>query len=177
MIESAGVTYQACLPLRWHVCAVTPLDIERARVDNLSLLQSLATLESPTDLENGADPVVAKALERLEARVDVMMTMLSKLVAQYVDMPPKVNLKLGARHLEWELQEALPGVGAQVLLMVYLSPRLASPLRLFARVISEQPDRCVAEFLDHDEEHEDWITRTLFRYHRRVLQARHQSQA
>ena len=50
----------------------------------------------------------------------------------------------------------------------------APALQLHARIISSAGGRCVAALLDEDPEFEEWMTRTLFRYHRRGLQARHQ---
>ena len=174
MSDAPGITYQATLPLHWEEATPTDAVLAQARHGNLVLLQALATLESAADKDYDADPAVAKAVERLEAKLDIVLSLLSKLVAQQLEIPTSVPVTLGVRSIQWQAAAILPTVGAIIKLSLHLSLKLPEPLRIFARVTAVQGEHYSAEFLDTDEELEEWITRTLFRYHRRALQARHQ---
>lgn len=176
MSSASGITYQANLPLRWQYQAA-PADAElaQARHANIALLHALATLESVPDKDHDADPAVAKAVDRLEAKLDIALGLLSRLVTQQMEIPASIPVTLGAHLVEWRAATDLPDLDATILLSLHLSPKLPESLQLYARVTISQTGWCAAEFLDRDEELEDWITRTLFRYHRRALQARHQA--
>ena len=176
MNTASGITYQANLPLRWQYEAV-PSDaaLVQARHGNLAMLQALATLETAADKEHDADPAVAKAVDRLEAKLDIALSLLSRLVAQQIQLPPSTSVTLGVHEIQWRGELEFPAVGSIIMLSLYLSPKLPEPLNLHARVTTSHAGLYGADFLDTDEELEEWITRTLFRYHRRALQARHQS--
>ena len=89
-----------------------------------------------------------------------------------MQLPAPVPVTLAARNVEWLSDLPLPAMQEKVLVSLYLSPRLPEPLQLHALIVSSNSGRCIAQFLDEDEEFDEWMTRTLFRYHRRGLQAR-----
>ena len=145
------------------------------RYSNISLLRGLATLEAaPMERDHEADTHLTKAIERLESKLDIALTMLAHVTMRNVEMPAPKLVSLGARTVEWLSDLPLPASGDHILISLYLSPRLPEPLQLHARIISSTGSRCVAALMDEDPEFEEWMTRTLFRYHRRGLQARHQ---
>jgi hypothetical protein len=174
--ESPGITYQASLPLSWRKEPAPSVSMLTAwRYSNISLLRGLATLEAaPMDRDHEADTHLAKALERLENKLDIALTMLAHVTMRNIEMPAPQPVSLGARNVGWLSDQSLPASGDHVLISLYLSPRLPEPLQLHARIISSAGGRCVAALMDEDPEFEEWMTRTLFRYHRRGLQARHQ---
>ena len=180
--DAPSITIQNSLPLAWEI-PVAPDESTLAlwRQDNLALLRALAILESMvTDKEYESEQALGKALERMEAKVDIMLSLLARLASRESGLPEPSLLTLGAHRVEWSCPAAaLPPSDRQILLKLYLSPKLPEPLRLWVRV-AIQPAApgsaacyCQAEFLDEDPEFEEWMTRTLFRYHRRTLQARH----
>lgn len=175
--ETYGITYQASLPLTWRSEPAPSSSMQASwRYSNISLLRGLATLEAAAiDRDHEADSHQAKALERLENKLDIALNMLAHLTMRNVDMPAPLPVTLSARSVEWLSDLPLPAGGEHVLLSLYLSPRLPEALQLYARVIFSAEGRCVVTLLDADPEFEEWIARTLFRYHRRGLQARHQA--
>lgn len=179
--EISSLTYTAELPLAWHEQAPpSPATLALWRHANLALLRGLATMESfvPPESEAPADAATAKALERVEAKLDLALGLLARLLAERGELPPALPVTLGTSRVSWRvagLAELAPG--SELLLQLYLSPRLPEPLRLWARVGQVQPGGAEtlyeAELLERDVEFDEWLTRTLFRYHRRALQSRH----
>lgn len=172
--DTPGVTYQANLPLSWRVEPAPSAAMQTAwRYSNISLLRGLATLEaSAPDREHEGEAPLNKALDRLESKLDLALSMLARLTMQNVQLPATVPVTLAARNVEWLSDQPLPAVQEKVLVSLYLSPRLPEPLQLYTLIVSSNSGRCIAQFLDEDEEFDEWISRTLFRYHRRGLQAR-----
>lgn len=174
--ETSGITYQASLPLNWRSePAPSTSMLASWRYSNIALLRGLATLEAAAaDRDHEADSHLAKAMEHLESKLDIILNMLAHLTMRNVDMPAPRPVTLGARSVEWLSDLPLPAGGEHVLVSLYLSPRLPEPLQLYARIIFSGEGRCMAALLDEDPEFDEWMARTLFRYHRRGLQARHQ---
>lgn len=174
MSNLSGIIFQASLPLEWQVDEYpSEALLATTRKSNLALLHALATLESASDKEHFSDLAVAKAVDRLEAKLDVMIGLFAKLLSQRANIPASTPVALSVRRITWQKNAIAPTVGTVVSMHLYLSPELAEPLRLYARLSETLNGRHVAEILDQDEEFEEWMTRTLFRYHRRQLQARH----
>lgn len=174
--ETPGITYQASLPLHWRSEPAPSMSMLASwRHTNIALLRGLASLETAAvDHDHEADSHLAKSMERLESKLDIALNMLAHLTMRHLDMPAPLPVTLGARSVEWLSDLPLPADGERVLISLYLSPRLPEPLQLHARIIFSAAGRCVATLLDEDPEFDEWMTRTLFRYHRRGLQARHQ---
>lgn len=180
--ETTAISYQAELPLAWRELPPPfPATLALWRQSNLALLRGLATIESFVPPESEADSNVAsvKALERVEAKLDLTLSLLARLLAEQTELPPALPVTLGASRLAWRAPgRSTVAVGAGLLLQLYLSPRLPEPLRLWTRLSGMQAEgeqtHYTAELLQSDAEFEEWLTRTLFRYHRRALQARHQ---
>lgn len=168
-----GVSYTATLPLSWReASAITPGKIEHWQHANITLLHTLATVEAmPGDREKELGPA-AKAYERLEAKVDVMLDMLGQLLAERTETPPEHPLTLRANGLEW-LDTNAPETGIEVVVSLYLSPKLPQPLTLTASVQScvQEGDstRVQSAFTHLNAELTEWLERTVFRYHRRAV--------
>ena len=176
--NQTGVTYTTTLPLSWREeGTIAPGKIEQWQHANISLLHALATIEAiPGDREKELGPA-AKAYEQLEAKVGVMLEMLGRLLAERMETPPEHSIILRANSLEW-LDTSAPEAGREIVIFLYLSPKLPQPLTLTASVQSctlEGDSTRVQCVLTHlNAELTDWLERTVFRYHRRAV---HQMQA
>lgn len=180
----SAITYQAKLPLAWTApAAPDSATLALWHHGNLALLHALATLEAaaPPDSERESDHAYSKTLDRIEAKLDLSLTLLARLIGQQAILPPQRAVTLAAEGLSWSCPpDEAPADGSDVLIALYLSPRLPEPLHLWSRVACrtgadhDRSSHCHAAFLDKEAEMEEWMTRTLFRYHRRALQARRQ---
>jgi hypothetical protein len=177
MDQASGITLHAKLPFSWQSALISSEALIKLRSSNLEVMHALATLESVPDKDHEADPTTSKAIDRIEAKLDIVIGLLSRLASQHAQPPAPLWVDLGVHDIHWQGDDAPPIPGSLILIDLFLSERLPEPLRLLAKVSASDTGHCHAEFLDMDEEVAEWMTRTLFRYHRRELQARHQNQA
>jgi hypothetical protein len=172
-----GVSFSAELPLSWEALTEQPpFTLQGWMLANVAMLRGLATMEAMQgDKENELGPVAGKALERLEAKIDLSLTLLARLLANRSDFPPTLPITLSPDFIEW-VEEKGPETGREVLLSLYLSRALPTPLLLPARVVASERrpggTHTRAVFIRFSEEMEDWLERTVFRHHRRAIHAR-----
>lgn len=178
MNAQSGVTYEVNLPLSWEpLTGVSPAEVADWMHSDAALLHALATMETTvSDPEGEMTGAQGKTLERLEAKLDLTLDLLAKLMFKSAPHPPSASVTLSAVAIEWQTPRP-PAVGDNILIKLYLKPTLPLPVSLPARVIGveagEYESRVGAEFVSLSEEVQDWMERTVFRYHRRAIQARH----
>lgn len=170
-----GVSFQARLPLAWRAAeALSEETVHAWMHTNAVLLRALATMEVP-QLERDSEPGAEneKRLERLEAKLDLALDLLARLLARDAARPQRYPATLSATAIEWLCNDAPPS--GNLVISLYLDPRLPQPLQLPAEVMASSltPDgrRTLAEFRQLDEETQEWLERLVFRQHRRHIQA------
>ncbi|MEW5943452.1 MAG: PilZ domain-containing protein [Pseudomonadota bacterium] len=174
----SGVFYQAAMPLGWHPASSVPKEtLEQWMHANVILLRALAVFESlPADWEKDFGQNTGKALDRLEAKVDLTLNLLTLLLRQQLSPPLPRPATLSADSIEWIGEEA-PPAGSEVAISVWISPKLPQPLVLPAAITAAEPQpggfRIRAALTHLSPEACDWLERTIFRYHRRAI---HQAQ-
>jgi len=173
-----GVSYFTVVPLSWHLETNPSADeIAVWMYGNVTLLQALSTIETmQPEKEGDMGSGSGKMLERLEFKVDLALSLLSKLLAQNTDLPASYRAFLSAEGMEWISKEAAEQ-GDEIVISAYISPKLPQPLILPARIEAvrreETGTRIHATFTHLNEETQDWLSRTVFRYHRRAIQNLH----
>jgi len=174
--ESNGVFYAADLPLDWiPLSRIQPAQSEQWQYTGAALLRALAVLETPVpEVERDFSSASGKAMERLEAKLDLALNLMTQLARQQAELSPLHHVVLRANSLEW-LGETAPVVQQLVLISLHLSPKLPQPLILPATVTGvalrdNGVSRVRADFADLSEEMKEWLERTLFRFHRRSIQ-------
>ncbi|MEW6314342.1 MAG: PilZ domain-containing protein [Pseudomonadota bacterium] len=165
-----GVACQLHLPMQWQAAGeLSPPQLERLMQVNAALLHTHAFLDTPAPADDAAPAT------RLEAKVDLALALLGKLLDVSAALPLAQPLTLSANAAEW-LSKSDPGATPSILLSLWLSPQLPQPLTLPAHIRSAHKEggqwRLHAEFHDLGESVQEHLTRTVFRYHRRALQAR-----
>lgn len=180
--ESNGVFHAADLPLGWTpLSRIQPAQSEQWQCAGAALLRALAVLETPVpEVEHDISSAGGKAMERLEAKLDLALSLMTQLARQQAEIPPLHHVVLRAKSLEW-LGETVPAAQQLVLVSLHISPKLPQPLILPATVTGvalqdNGASRVRADFADLSEETEEWLARTLFRFHRRGIQQSHSRQ-
>jgi hypothetical protein len=181
-LESNGVFYAADLPLGWTPLGpLQPAQNEQWQYAGAALLRALAVLETPVpEVERDISSASGKAMERLEAKLDLALSLMTQLARQHAELPPLHRIVLRAQSLEW-LGETVPATQQLVLVSLHISPKLPQALVLPALVTGvalqdHGASRVRADFADLSEEMEEWLARTLFRFHRRSIQQSHSRQ-
>ena len=172
MTTKAGLEYRALLPLAWQDGQPSPQQISDWMRENVTALHAIAALEGPTherelDRTAGVDYTAA----RLEAKMDLLMQWVGKLLLAQHPLPPATEVLLGAKSISWKCPIALKP-GQFGVLSIYLAPRLPMPLIFPVQIQTCAAGQAQAQLLHMSEEAQDSLDRTLFRYHRRALHAR-----
>lgn len=145
------------IPLAWRPFA-GHADLDMAGM-NAILLRALSALESTPGRDD----------DRLEAKLDLTLAVLTRLLHAKHPPPPRRHCSLSATTIVWT-DEHPPAVGQDITILLHLSSLLPLPLALPAKVAAVSQDRCQAAIVHHDEESRDCLERTIFRQHRRQIQ-------
>ncbi len=179
--EPQGVYYAADLPLSWAALNhLSPAQTEQWQHDAVALLRTLAVFETPVaEADRDLASAAGKSMERLEAKLDLALNMIMQLARQQTELPTPHPVILRADTVEWS-DAAAPQAGQSILISLHLSPRLPQPLLVPATVTMlqsmENGTRVQAKFTHLNQEMEEWLERTLFRFHRRSIQQSHSLQ-
>lgn len=174
-----GVFYPATLPMSWRLePAPSADDIAIWMYGNVTLLRALATIEAlQPEKENESISGMGKTLERLEFKIDLTLNLIAKLLTQSTALPPACPLFLSAVGMEWVCGGTIPAQGEDILISAFISPKLPQPLILPAKIAAVRQEeggtRVYATFTHLSEEAQDWLSRTVFRYHRRAIHTLH----
>lgn len=173
-----GVSYFTIIPLSWRPEAEPSADdIAVWMYGDVTLLRALATIEAMQPERDGdMGSGVGKVLERLEFKIDLTLSLVAKLLAENAVMPSTRPVFVSAEGMEWIDKEAALE-GDDIVISAYISPKLPQPLLLPAKIkaVQQEPGgtRIYATFTHLNEEAQDWLSRTVFRYHRRAIKPQH----
>ena len=137
--EFSGLSLHDLVPARWEPASLDdPLALERQHQETARALQALALFEEqPRELTtdpNAGNPELA----RLEAKVEVLLSLLSRMISDAQGLPAAHSVILRAANLEWsgpECRRSRPGDTGIVVL--YPNPVWPLPLRLPARIVGQ----------------------------------------
>lgn len=170
-MEPTGVHLSANLPLKWQPKdAFTMEELAEWMHGNVVVLQALANLESlgkESDTEHRIDHNVA----RLEAKLDLTLTLVGELLRRQTPLPPATATALSGEIIAWQHPQAI-APHTKGVVALYLSTRLPWPLMLPVEIIGSQDGQARAKLTHMSEEAQEWLDRTLFRHHRREVHAR-----
>ncbi len=173
-MSDTTVSLDASLPLAWEDAGqVSHAALEQRKLTNLSLLKALAAIDAAMQERDEVPEAMRKHLERVESKLDVLL-MLVALTLNSTPLPPDCEIKLSPTQISWKPGRDLPSVGQTIAIQLFLTPRIPQPLVLQAIVRNSGCDEVCADLLGMDEELDEWITRTIFRHHRRAVHARKQ---
>lgn len=142
--------------------------------DNLLLIRVLALMDVLSADPNADDEAAIHRLA-IEARLDLCLMLLGRLLAQQQPLPASRRVMLSGEDASWLHEAPLP-VGEVGGLALYLIPNVPEPLRLPARVSAciqkETGWQVTVAFCIDDPLLQDWLDKTVFRRHRREISER-----
>ena len=137
--EPQGVFHAADLPLSWTPLGqCQPAQVEQWQQQDIALLRALSVIEMPvSELDRDTASAAGKAMERLEAKLDLTLSLMIQLAREQTGLPPSCAAILRAGSMEWIDQNA-PEPGQILLISLHISPKLPQPLILPASVTATE---------------------------------------
>ncbi len=169
---SSGVHFQAELPIAWEPLPGPPDASGQAigHLANEELLGSLLILdESVTEAEEDAQQ---EHWRRVEAKLDLMLSLLGEMLAGQRGLPASRPLRLGGDVLciDGIDDQPLPAAGDWLRVQLYLMPRIPRPLVVVAEVLpGAASNRLLLRLTGLPETTRDLLARFVFRQHRRAI--------
>lgn len=174
--EFEGISLYERLPFSWTACDIGDLtELDQANHETARSLQALAVYEEmpkelASDLSHHANPEILN----LQVKVDVLLSLMGKLLSTNAGMPARHSLVLRAQSVEWtgpDLARSAPGDTGYAIL--YPNPMLPLPLRLPAKIVGSV-ERSGTRWLQTRFEGlssvvADGIQKMVFRRHRRQI--------
>lgn len=163
------------LPLSWAAIEEESPAVNYHRVaeHNEHVLRCVNLLSDQIKEKVDDESEAESALVRLEAKVNLILEMLSKLVIERDDTPQPVQVKVAATGIEWFCMEQQPSVGDKIWLKLYVDNRVPEALQLAGQVetVSDRSSGAVvyAHFEAMGEGVQDQLEKLIFRNHRRMV--------
>ena len=136
--EFDGLALHDFLALTWEASPLTdPAELDHYNQETARALQALALFEeAPKEISTDAVPK-GQEFVHLEAKVDVLLSLVTRLVSHQEGLPKRHNTVLRADTLEWTGPCAEQArTGDTGVITIYPNPMLPMPFRLAGRVVS-----------------------------------------
>ncbi len=172
---SDSLTYEDLLPVSWVARKHDSQSINYARVDehNEHVIRCVNLLGEPAKEKTDEESETESALIRLEAKVNLLLEMVTKLDRASVDLPDAAQVRLSAAGIEWGCKEQPPAEGDRIWINIYVDNRIPEAMKLAARVLTLNDAGGVtavtARFEDMGEVVQDQLEKMIFRHHRRMV--------
>ena len=170
------VSFRTELPLCWQGSQPQLDEGQLAGLNerNLALLRAVNALEDHHGEGAEGGQLPAPEIHRLEAKLDLLLTLVGQLRMSSQLLPPSVSIQLAAAGVAWWPHEA---VAAEVddtgLLEIYLGAYVAQPLSLPVRIlvheIRDEREVVLAGFEDLSQQVAEALDKFVFRHHRRAI--------
>jgi hypothetical protein len=175
-----GLIYEDLLPLQWRLLGNEAPTLDMAKFDakNEELLKFIDVLDEHPN-ESAVDHTSQnQELARVEIKFDLLLSLVSQLLAVYFPLPSTVPVRLTPGGVQWLSPKAYDG-GADGLVEIYLCDRCPRPLIFPAKVEHSAKEggmhRVSVRFTAMSDPVRDRLEKMIFRHHRRgVALARRQ---
>ena len=169
-----GLVYHADVPLTWRrLVADQSATPEALNLNNEQTLRLLAAVEEfyPDGAEEHSQN---HEYARLELKLNLLLELVSELLAAQRSLPPSRPLRINAHGVEWNhIDGDVPQVGDHLLVEVFMSLEVPRPLRLIGKVqqVQAAADEAIvtASIEQMSETVVDLLEKFIFRRHRRSI--------
>lgn len=122
-----SIHFTRAVPALWHALDVRPNDYEITEIDkaNQLLMEAITQLEEAPKLDENS--AMHADIARLDAKLDLLMNMLSRVLAQFHDAPDTQTLTMSAHYIAWHEAEQMPQDEFGKL-ELFIHPTIATPL-------------------------------------------------
>jgi hypothetical protein len=167
------LSWSGALPLHWRILDRLPDHDQLARSDerNTALLNALTLIEEQTGRQPEESSPLAAQIERLEAKFDLVLTLLTELLLPEHTAPGPVAMRLSSLGLAFDAGEPIPA-GTVMELSIHFSASLPRPVVLYGVVVEPpagEEGRVALEFRRLGPGVSERLERLVFRRHRRSI--------
>ena len=170
-----GITYNDRLPVAWEILPGSQSGGERHRLDraNEELLQNLLLLdEASQDTEDQEEGRGLEHFKRLEAKVDLLLSLVAEMMTSNGGLPERRVLSLGTHglcvHAEAGKLEPLKA-GTLLRIRLYLDPQFPRPLDLCGYLTAVHADSFTVSYCPLEDALQGLLDKYVFRQHRRAI--------
>ena len=171
----AGLALEDILPLSWEAADFSQsAALEHANEDTARALQAIAVYEETPRSPSDDTINLSSDNARLEAKLDLILSLVSRVVSERMGLPRSLPVILRSRSLEWQADPALDIAKGQTgFVSVWANTHIPLPLRLPCRIDQAverngfQWWRARIEFLAPNVG--DGLDQVIFRHHRRQV--------
>lgn len=136
--EFEGISLYECLPFNWVSAKLGDInELDLANYESARTLQALAVFEEmPREMTSEATHHANAELLHLQVKVDVLLSLVGRLVSENAGAPLRHSLVLRGQSVEWSGPDAATALqGDTGYAVIYPNPALPLALRLPARVV------------------------------------------
>lgn len=173
--EELAVTIclEGVLPVAWKDMPAGFADQEFTALHegNLMLLNAIAVMEQPRHSDAEENGAIHQEIFRVEAKLDLLTSLVTRLLDKYELVPPLAAVTLTARSFHWHGSVLPAEAGRSGIIEIYVHPLVAAPLRLPARIESDGS----AVLSELPQLTRNALEKFLFRHHRRRVAEHRQS--
>jgi hypothetical protein len=172
---SDSLIYEDQLPLSWETRDENSQSVSFIRVaeHNEYVIRCVNLLGDQIREKSDEDSEAESTLIRLEAKVNLILEMLSNLNRDRSDVPQAAQVRLAATGIEWSSQEQPPAEGAKIWVKLYVDSRVPEAMQLAAQVVKVSDvghgATVYARFEEMGEAVQDQLEKMIFRHHRRMV--------
>lgn len=170
-----NLSYVDNLPVSWDPRDDAPLqgNYTRTAEHNEHVLRCVNLLGEQLKDKTEDESEVDSALLRLEAKVNLLLELVSKLDMRTRQIPGLTEVRLAASGIEWLCQDVPPHVGDTIWVNIFLDNRIPEAMKIAAKVLQvNQEAKGVivrAMFESMGGTAQDQMEKMIFRHHRRMI--------
>lgn len=171
----SSLAYIDRLPVSWNPRDEALIDSNYTRIDehNEQVLRCVNLLGEQLKEKTEDDSETDSALMRLEAKVNLLLELVSKLDQRISQIPNLTEVRLAATGIEWLCHDTKPAVGDEIWVNLYLDNRIPDAMKIAAKVITVSEDTkgivVTALFESMGGTAQDQMEKMIFRHHRRMI--------
>lgn len=176
-----GLSFSDEVSLCWRRVEQPPDEARLATVNesNESFLRAVSVIGAFPGEFSEEEVAASQEVARLDLKINLLLELVSQLIYQQVDMPPRRRVTISTTEIAWQ-DDAPPAPGETLFVQVYIEHGTPKPLSFYGTVIPE-PDGATqgythARFLGLSPSAQSWLDKLIFRHHRREIAFRRRHQ-
>jgi hypothetical protein len=167
--DSASLVFEGQLPIAFHAIAniPNPGSLSACNERNEHALRSSLLPNEPVEVEDNDE--ISQHLRRQEAKLDLLLDLVSTLLARQGNNPGTRQVRLSAEGVRWQDGELAFALDDCIEVEVHMTPGIPQALKFYGKVIAAEAGMYEAEFYGVSQQVVDLLEKLIFRHHRRAV--------